>query len=469
MRPSRNGLLAAGLVFLLAGAARSAAVSEIPSPASVERITATARAIRGDGLRGEAAFTMLTDLVRTAGPRLPGSPVAAKAVDHMRQLMEGLGLETWTEPTTVQHWIRGEELARIVAASGAKEAELTISALGGSEPTPAGGIEARVIEVSSFEELERRSSSVRGAIVFFNHPMDRTLVDAFRAYGEAASFRTQGPSRAARFGAAAALVRSPTFRIDDFPHTGMVDYDPDLPKIPAAAVSTEDAEALSSLLKKHPDLRLRLRLGCANLDPIRTANVIGQIRGAERPDEVVLLGGHLDSWDLAVGAHDDGAGCVQAVEALRLILRSGLKPKRTIRAVLFMNEEFGASGGLDYAADPRRRKEKHLVAMESDRGGYLPLHIGIGGPPEVRKKWDSFETLFLEFGVSGIRSGGGGSDIGPIVAAGAIPMGFVPAAQAYFDVHHSGLDTLDKVHPRELEWGAVLFAVMAVIASEEGI
>jgi Zn-dependent M28 family amino/carboxypeptidase len=469
MRPSGNGLFAAGLVVLLVGAISAAAVSEIPSPSSVEQIAATARAIRGDGLRHEAAYTMLSDLTRAAGPRLPGSPVAAKAVDHMRQLMEGLGLETWTEPTTVQHWIRGEELARIVAAAGAKEFELTISALGGSEPTPLGGIETRVIEVSSFEELELRSSAVRGAIVFFNHPMDRTLADAFRAYGEAAAFRSEGPSRAARFGAVAALVRSLTFRIDDFPHTGMVGYDPALPKIPAAAVSTEDAETLSSQLKKHPDLRLRLRLGCANLDPVLTANVVGQIRGTERPDEVVLLGGHLDSWDLAVGAHDDGAGCIQAVEALRLILRSGLKPKRTIRAVMFMNEEFGASGGRDYAADPRRRKEKHLVAMESDRGGYLPLHIGIGGPPEVRKKWGAFETLFQELGVSGIRSGGGGSDIGPIVTAGAVPMGFVPAAQAYFDVHHSGLDSLDKVHPRELEWGAILFAVMAVIASEEGI
>ncbi len=412
---------------------------------------------------------MLADLARTAGPRLPGSPTAARAVDHMLRLMAGLGLETWLEPTVVQHWVRGEEQARILAGPGETETGLTISALGGSEPTPAEGISARVIEVSSFAELESRKDDVRGAIVFFNHPMDRTQVDPFRAYGEAAGFRSEGPSRAAGFGAAAALVRSLTFRLDDFPHTGMMSYDPALPKIPAAAVSTEDAELLSTRLKNNPNLRVFLRLGCRNLEPVATANVVGQIRGSEKPEEIVLLGGHLDAWDLAVGAHDDGAGCVQAVEALRLIQRSGFKPRRTIRAVLFMNEEFGASGGRDYAADPRRKTEKHIVAMESDRGGFLPLDVGIGGPPEMRKKWSVFEPLFQELGLSGIRSGGGGSDIGPIVTAGAVPMGFVPASQSYFDVHHSGLDTMDKVHPRELEWGAIVFALLAVIASEEGI
>jgi hypothetical protein len=387
----------------------------------------------------------------------------------MRRVMDELGWETRLEPTEVQHWVRGEEKARIVGGPGERETELKISALGGSVPTPASGIRARVVEIGSFEELERSGSSLKGAIVFFNRPMDRSLVDSFRAYGEAARFRTEGPSRAARFGAAAVLVRSLTFRIDAFPHTGVLGYEADAPKIPAAAVSTEDAELLSRRVKKNPKLLAEIRLGCTDLPPVLTANVIGQVRGREKPEEIILLGGHLDSWDLAVGAHDDGAGCVQAVEALRLILKAGIKPRRTIRVVLFMNEEFGATGGRDYAADPARKNENHIAAMESDRGGFLPLYIGIGGPPEVREKFSRYEKLFQDLGLSGIRSGGGGSDIGPIVAAGAVPMGFVPASQTYFDVHHSGLDTLDRVHPRELEWGAICLALLAVIASEEGI
>jgi len=456
-------------LIVLFGLGTPLAASQTPSVPPSDRYAATARLIREEGLRSEKAFAMLADLVRTAGPRLPGSPVAAKAVDHVQSVMKDLGLETWLEPTRVQHWVRGEESAKIIAGAGERETDLTISALGGSGPTPASGISARVIEVASFEELERRKDEVRGSIVFFNRPMDRTLIEPFRAYGEAAPFRAQGPSRAARLGAAAALVRSLTFRLDDFPHTGMVDYDPAVPKIPSAAISTEDAEVLSSRLKTRPDLSVRLRLGCANLEPVMTANVVGQIRGTEKPDEVVLLGGHLDSWDLAVGAHDDGAGCIQAVEALRLILKSGIKPRRTIRAVMFMNEEFGSSGGRDYAADPRRKAEKHIVAMESDRGGYGPLYAAVGGSPEARRKFAAFEPLFQELGLSGIRPGGGGSDVGPIIAAGAVPMGFVPASAAYFDVHHSGHDILDNVHPRELEMGAIIFALLAVIAAEEGI
>ncbi|MHB8055026.1 MAG: M20/M25/M40 family metallo-hydrolase, partial [Candidatus Aminicenantales bacterium] len=294
--------------------------------------------------------------------------------------------------------------------------------------------------------------------------------ETFAAYGEAARYRAAGASMAAGRGAAAVLVRSVTPRIDDYPHTGMLDYDPDFAKIPAAAVSTEDAETLSARLKAEPTLQIRLRLGCESREPVLTDNVIGQIRGSTKPEEIVLLGGHLDSWDLAVGAHDDGAGCVQAVEALRLIREAGLKPRRTIRAVMFMNEEFGSSGGRDYAADPRRNGEKHIAAMESDRGGFLPLFFAVGGPPETAKKFAPIGELLQGLGLSGIRAGGGGgSDIGAIVNAGAVPMAFIPNAQTYFDLHHSGLDTLDRVHPRELELGAIVLALMAYIASEEGI
>jgi carboxypeptidase Q len=469
-----QGILSAGLLMAIfaAGGCRNGGPAggtgkETDEPDSYSQISDV---LRSEGLRSENAYALLSDLVRVSGPRLAGSPVAAAAVEHMHRIMNELGFETWLEPTTVQQWIRGEETAEIGDGTGRIIDSLTISALGGSVPTlGSGGLTARVIEVASFAELDALGPSVRDAVVFFNRPIDRTLMETFRAYGEVARFRFEGPSKAARHGAVAALIRSVTPRIDDFPHTGMVGYDPIVTKIPAAAISTKDADKLSARLKEEPGLRLRLRMSCANLEPVLSANVIGQIRGSDKSGEIVLLGGHLDSWDLAVGAHDDGAGCVQAVEALRLIQACGLKPRRTIRAVMFMNEEFGASGGRDYAADPNRENEKHIIAMESDQGGFLPLYFGIGGPPEVREKFATHEEVFRSLGLSGIRAGGGGSDIGPIVLQGAVPMGFVPNGQTYFDLHHSALDTLDKVHPRELELGAIVLALAAFIASEEGI
>lgn len=428
-----------------------------------------AERLRVDGLRDEKAYILLADLLRASGPRLTGSPGAAAAVEHMRRLMESLGFETWLEPTTVEHWVRGGEEAAIVGRSKSGDLPLAISALGGSVPTPAAGLTAPAIEAASFEELERLGPAVSGKIVFFNHPMDRTRLETFRAYGEAVQYRSMGAARAARQGAVAVLVRSATLRIDEHPHTGLMHYESGTPEIPAAALSTRDAEILSARLKEDPSLRIRLRLDCGFREPVLTANVVGQIRGTEKPEEVILVGGHLDSWDLSVGAHDDGAGCLQAVEALRLIKEAGLKPRRTIRAVMFMNEEYGGTGGRDYAADPRRRSEKHLVAMESDRGGFLPLAFAVGGPPQVAQKFARCAELLKGLGLSGIQAGGGGVDIAAIVEQGAVPMGFVPDSQIYFDLHHSALDTLDKVHPREIELGAISLSLMAYIVSQEGL
>ena len=428
-----------------------------------------AERLRLDGLRNESAYAMLADLLQASGPRLTGSPGAAAAVEHMRRLMESLGFETWLEPTTVEHWVRGGEDAAIVGGTPREDVPLAVAALGGSVPTPAAGLTAPVIEAASFEELERLGPAVSGKIVFFNHPMDRALMETFRAYGEAAQYRSMGAVRAARQGAVAVLVRSATSRIDENPHTGLMHYESGTPEIPAAALSTRDAEALSSRLKSDPTLQIRLRLDCGYRERVLTANVVGQIRGAEKPGEVILVGGHLDSWDLSVGAHDDGAGCVQAVEALRLIKEAGLKPRRTIRAVMFMNEEYGGTGGRDYAADPRRRGEKHLVAMESDRGAFLPLAFAVGGPPNVARKYARCVELLRGLGLSEIQAGGGGVDIAALVEQGTVPMGFIPNAQTYFDLHHSALDTLDRVHPREIELGAITLSLMAYIVSQEGL
>ena len=436
----------------------------------LEKYAAVAEKIRVAGLRDETAFRMLEELTAKAGPRLTGSPAAARAVDLTRTMMADMGLETWLEPIMVQNWARGVEEARVMGSGPAGQAEpLRITALGWSVPTADSGLTAPVVEVRSFEELEKLKTPVKGKIVFFNRRMDPALMDTFWAYGEAAQFRVRGAAEAAKAGAAAVLVRSATMRTDGYPHTGMVQYDPQVPRIPAAAVATADADRLSGRLRRGESLSVFLRLGCRNNPPVPSSNVVGQIRGAERPDEIILLGGHLDSWDLGTGAHDDGAGCVQAMEAARLIKDLGLKPARTIRVVLFMNEEFGSSGGRDYAAAARRKAEKHLAAMESDRGGFLPLGFGIGGPPAVFEKLKAWEPLLRPSGILWVRPGGGGSDIGPLAASGTIPMAFIPDAQKYFDVHHSALDVLSSVHPRELELGAVILAIMAYGLAEEGI
>ncbi len=300
--------------------------------------------------------------------------------------------------------------------------------------------------------------------------MDRRLTDAFAAYGGAADQRVAGASAAARFGAVAVLVRSLTFRDDRNPHTGMLRYEPGVPRIPAAAVATADADALSALLKEEKDVSVTLRMDCADLGKIVSANVVGEITGSERPEEIVLLGGHLDSWDLGVGAHDDAAGCAAALEAVALLRDLGLRPKRTIRAVLFMDEEFGGTGGRAYAVAPQRKGERHIVAAESDRGGFAPVGLAVGG--KDRKALDliaAHADLFRPLGVAFMVPGGGGVDVAPLIEKGAVPAAVMINAQAYFDVHHSALDTVASVHPRELELQAVILAALAYILAQEGV
>ncbi len=280
--------------------------------------------------------------------------------------------------------------------------------------------------------------------------------------------RVRGATEASKHGAVGALVRSLTMRIDDYPHTGMMIYDPGVEKIPAACISTRGADLLSELLKKDPSATFGMTLSCANLEPVMSHNVIGDIMGSDRPDEIIVLGGHLDSWDLSPGAHDDAAGCAHALEALRLIKELDLKPKRTIRAVMFMNEEFGGSGGRDYARSEKRQEETHLAAIESDRGGFLPLGFGVGNS-QTSKPFKKWESLFQSIGLFWLRPGGGGVDIAPLGEHGTLLIGLVPDSQRYFDVHHSGKDVIETVNPRELELGAIAMALFAYILSEEGI
>ena len=425
--------------------------------------------LREEGLTSERAYEFLRRIT-SAGPRLTGSPQADAAVEGSRRLMRELGLDkVHTEPVEVGRWIRGGVAEAVITATAARPAvPLAVCALGGSVGTPSSGLTAPVVEVRTLDELDGLGASLRGKIVFFNRPMDRRLADPFAAYGRAADQRVDGASAAARRGAAGVLVRSLTFRVDENPHTGMLRYRPGLPKVPAAAVSTADADVLSGLLKKEPGLAVTLKLDCRDAGRVVSANVVGEITGSERPGEIVLLGGHLDSWDLSVGAHDDAAGCAAALEAVRLIKALGLRPRRTIRVVFFMDEEFGGSGGRAYAAARERRGERHVVAAESDRGGFVPVGLAVGGrDPRVLELVSARAELFRPLGVSFIVPGGGGVDVAPLVERGAAPASVIVNAAAYFDVHHSALDTVASVHPRELELQAVILAGLAVILAEE--
>jgi hypothetical protein len=427
--------------------------------------------LREAGLSSEGAFNLL-GRITSVGPRLTGSPGAAAAVDLSLRLMTELGFAgVHAEPVEVGHWVRGEVAEAEITASGTRAAfPLAVCALGGSVGTPDRGLTAPVVELQSLDELGRLGPRVKGKIVFFNRPMDRRLADSFAAYGGAADQRVNGASAAARHGAVGVLVRSLTFREDGNPHTGLMQYDPRVPRIPAAAVCTRDAGILSALLKKGQNVSVSLRMNCRDMGRVASANVVGELTGVDLPDEVILVGGHLDSWDLGVGAHDDAAGCAASLEALRLIKAAGLRPRRTIRVVLFMDEEFGGTGGRAYVRAPERKGERHLVAAESDRGGFAPVGLAIGKRDSpIFEKISSYADLFGPLGVSFIVPGGGGVDVGPLIEQGAAPAAVMINAQAYFDVHHSALDVVSSVHPRELELQAVILAALAYILAQEGI
>jgi hypothetical protein len=418
------------------------------------------------GLSHLNAYALLSELSGGIGGRLSGSPEAAAAVDWGRATMTRLGFENvHLEPVMVPHWVRGDVESGEATFEG-KQEPLTLCALGGSVATDADGAEGEVIEVHSLQDATALGERARGKIVFFNRPMDPTLTNTFEAYGGAVDQRVAGASVAAKVGAVAVLVRSMTLTHDDVPHTGMLSYDASAPRIPAAALSALAADHLSDILKRGT-VRVRLKLSCRTLPDVESANVVGEIRGTERPNEVIVIGGHLDSWDKGRGAHDDGAGICHSLEALSLIHRLELHPKRTIRVVLFMNEENGTRGAAAYAAVVRKG-EKTIAAIESDSGGFAPHGFGIGSPRALRRV-RGWSYLLDPLGVTEIRQGGGGADIEPLGPQGTVLMSLEPESQRYFDYHHSTKDVIDNVNPRELELGAVAMATLAYAIAEAGI
>lgn len=410
----------------------------------------------GEALSSRFAWERLAELGDTFGHRLSGSQALEDAIDWAIGQMKNDGLENVRkEAVKVPHWVRGQESLEIVSP---RRHALVMLGLGNSVGTPAEGIEAELLVVGSFDELEAAKDAVKGRIVLFNVP--------FTTYGETVRYRGAGPSRAAALGAVAALVRSvgpPGLRT---PHTGALTYDPAAPKIPAAAVTTEDADRLQRMVDRGTTLRLRLKMEARMLPDADSYNVVGEIRGRERPDEVVVLGGHFDSWDVGTGSTDDGGGCIVTWEALRLMKKLNLRPRRTVRVVLWTNEENGLRGGTAYRDRHRDQLANHVLMLESDSGVFRPTGFGFSGSDAARTKIRDIATLLRGIQADDIGPSGGGADIGPSVEAGGLPAMSLQVDGNYFLLHHTPADTVDKIDPMDMARASGAIAVMAYVIAE---
>ncbi|MBF9220526.1 M20/M25/M40 family metallo-hydrolase [Hymenobacter ruricola] len=469
-------LLASAVVVLALSA--PAAQAQVRRKAKPAPAAAPAKADKTDSLalrklfdeallRGES-YENLRYLTNTIGPRLSGSPQAQQAVDWGKATMEKAGFDrVYLQEVMVPHWVRGgKEKGEIVGNKG-KEIRVAVCALGGSVGT-GGKLKAGVVEVHSFEELKNLpDEAVKGKFVFYNRPFNDALIEPGAAYGGAVDQRALGAAEAAKRGAVGALVRSMTSARDDNPHTGTMRP----ATIPGAALSTMAADQLSQLLKASPELQFELEMECTTLPDEKSYNVVGEIRGSKFPQEIITVGGHLDSWDLAQGAHDDGTGCVQSIEALRLLRAAGFKPERTIRAVLFMNEENGARGGTEYARLAAQNKETHVAAIESDGGGFTPRGFNLEADAATLAKVAKWAPLLQPYGVDDIQAGHSGTDIEPLQATvhPKALIGYKCDSQRYFDIHHTAADTFDKVNRRELELGGASMASLIYLLSKYGL
>ena len=419
-------------------------------------------------------YQNLQYLCKQIGPRLSGSANAQKAVDWTKKLMQQYGFDrVFLQEVMVPHWVRGEkEQAKIV--SGNQQTSVPVVALGGSVATSKEGLKAEVIEVQGIQELKTLGEkAIKGKIVFYNRPFDPRFIETGAAYGAASDQRFRGPAEAAKYGAVGVIVRSMTEIIDDYPHTGATAYEEDGNKIPAAAISTKGANLLSSMLKQQKGVQFYLKQNCQTLPDVLSYNVLGEMKGTESPNEFITVGGHLDSWDLAEGAHDDGTGVMQSVEVLRIFKALGYRPKHSIRAVLFMNEENGHKGGLKYAELAKKNNEKHLAAIETDEGGFTPRGFSFSGiqPTILQGVIKNWKPLLEPYEVERLTKGGAGTDIEPLkeTMPNITLIGFRPDSQRYFDLHHTAKDVFENVNKRELELGAASITALIYLIDQHGL
>lgn len=416
------------------------------------------------------SYAHLKYLCKNIGARISGSEPAQKAINWgLQKLTETQADSVWLQPVMVPHWQRGEkEEAYLIYQN--KKINLAICALGNSVATPVNGIKAGIIEVKTFEELRAKPNElIRGKIVYFSRPFPDTVLYGGVAYGMTVNQRSMGPIEAAKKGAIGVIVRSMTHAHDHFPHTGATQYKDSFPSIPACAISTADATVLSNAIEKDPQVTVYFKQLCEMLPEVLSYNVVAEIKGSEKPNEIIVLGAHIDSWDIGEGAHDDGTGVVQCIETINTFKKLGMRPKRTIRVVLFINEENGLKGGLKYAELAEKNKEKHIAAIETDAGGFMPRHIGFALPKEKLHAYKSWENLLAPYGVQAIDENGGGADIGPLKKQGALIIGFHPDGQKYFDYHHTENDVFEHVNKRELQFGSVVLTGLMYLLSEHGV
>lgn len=457
----RSLLLCACVALTLAvpgvntGSALHAQSSEAP-PAWLDAYREPTARLIGESLATDFAWRRLSVLTDSIGHRLSGSPQLDRAIEWAVAEMKRDGLENvHTEPVMVPRWVRGRESAEIVRPAAHAIAML---GLGDSIGTPAGGIQAEALVVNSFEALEANASKAKGRIVVFNVP--------YTGYGETRPVRSNGPSRAARHGAVAALVRSIGPAGLRLPHTGALQYAPDAPKIPAAGIASEDADRLQRLADRGETIVLKLQMEAHFEADVPSANVVGELRGRERPDEIVVVGGHLDSWDVGAGASDDGGGCVATWEALRLMKKLNLRPRRTVRVVLFSNEENGTRGGLGYRDAHMTELSKTLLMLEADDGLFPPNAFGFSGSQKAREVVQAIASLLKGIDLEHVASAGGGSDIEPSVAAGRVASMSYDGTGDYFVIHHTQADTIDKIKPSDVSRAAAAIAVMAYVVAD---
>ncbi len=406
------------------------------------------------------------------GPRLSGSAQSMEAIKWAEKKFIEMGCDTvWLQPVMVPKWVRGTlEHAEIVKSKDHTNRKLSIASLGRSIGTDGKILRASVIEVKDFKSFASYTrEDVEGKIVFFNEPFDKSIPGTFRAYGKAVQQRAKGAIEASKLGAVAAIVRSVTSKPDNVPHVGTMNSFPDSVKqIPGVAIGVEDAEFLSNLLVVEPDIEIGLQLDCSNLGEVLSYNVIAEVKGSELPDELIVVGGHFDSWDKGDGAHDDGAPCIQTMETLHQMIELGLKPKRTIRCVLFINEENGIRGALEYAKYAEENNEIHVAAIESDRGAFIPQGFNLEDSDEVLEEMQRWLPLLNKAKIDWIRKGGSGVDVSKIKNVTA-KIGFVPDDQRYFDVHHSDNDVFESVNAREMQLGTAAITILTYLISQEGL
>src|SRR5947207_6167428 len=446
---------------------RSPSPSPTPAVFSTETL-ADLKQLQQAALTSDYAYRQVAHLSNNIGPRLTGSAQAAKAVEYVASELKAIGCEVQFEGVMVPHWVRGEETAALVQFPGQAAnttQKIVLCALGDSIATPADGIKAEVIAVRNFDELKSLPrEKVAGKIVLFNYPFDKQMAAEGRggeAYGEAVIYRADGPSAAARQGAVACLIRSVGGADYRLPHTGQTDYANDAPKIPAGAVTAEDVDLIADLVRQGP-VRMKLVLTPQTLPDVESANVIGDIKGSEHPEQVIVVSGHLDSWDLGTGAIDDGAGVAVSMEVANLIQKLHLNPKRTIRVMSWMNEESGLAGSKQYAKDHEKEWMNHFAAMETDGGADHPLGINIKAKPEVKKTFAPVAAILQASGAGMLNLVEHcGADIGPMEKAGVPAFSPIQDSRFYFNYHHTAADTLDKIVPKELAENSAVVAVLA--------